>query len=157
VASAFEHAAAEARCLELGKSDEASIDREIRAALKGQETWVLIGGPPCQAYSLAGRSRRANDKDFHKDEKHFLYREYLRIIQVHKPTIFVMENVKGLLSSKHSGDPMFEKIIADLSMPTEGSNMRSDPSPRRATAVRWNPPTTLSILSAMGSRKAGIA
>ncbi|MGB7288991.1 MAG: hypothetical protein WBC62_02705 [Candidatus Macondimonas sp.] len=54
VASAFEHAAAEARCLELGKSDEANIDREIRAAL-GQETWVLIGGPPCQAYSLAGR------------------------------------------------------------------------------------------------------
>ncbi|MEW9900495.1 DNA cytosine methyltransferase [Chitinivorax sp. PXF-14] len=120
VASAFEHAAAEARCLELGKADEASIDREIRAALKGQETWVLIGGPPCQAYSLAGRSRRANDKDFHKDVKHFLYREYLRIIQVHKPTIFVMENVKGLLSSKHSGNPMFEKIIADLSAPAEG-------------------------------------
>lgn len=119
VAKAFEHAATEARCLELGKSDEDSIDREIRAALKGQETWVLIGGPPCQAYSLAGRSRRANDKDFHKDEKHFLYREYLRIIQVHKPTIFVMENVKGLLSSKHSGDPMFEKIVADLSRPSK--------------------------------------
>lgn len=120
VASAFEHAAREARCLELGKSDEASIDDEIRAALNGQETWVLIGGPPCQAYSLAGRSRRANDKDFHKDEKHFLYREYLRIIQVHKPTIFVMENVKGLLSSKHSGNPMFEKIISDLSSPVDG-------------------------------------
>ncbi|MBX3698971.1 MAG: DNA cytosine methyltransferase [Dokdonella sp.] len=120
VGSAFEHAATEARCLELGKSDEASIDREIRAALKGQDTWVLIGGPPCQAYSLAGRSRRANDKNFHKDEKHFLYREYLRIIQVHKPTIFVMENVKGLLSSKHSGESMFEKIVADLSMPTKG-------------------------------------
>lgn len=120
VARAFEHAATEARCLELGKSDEAGIDREIRAALKGRETWVLIGGPPCQAYSLAGRSRRAKDKEFHKDEKHFLYREYLRIIQVHKPTVFVMENVKGLLSSKHAGGPMFEKIIADLSMPAEG-------------------------------------
>jgi len=120
VASAFEHAAKEARCLELGKSDEASIDDEIRSALNGQDTWVLIGGPPCQAYSLAGRSRRANDKDFHKDEKHFLYKEYLRIIQVHKPTIFVMENVKGLLSSKHSGNPMFEKIIADLSSPADG-------------------------------------
>ena len=81
---------------------------------------MLIGGPPCQAYSLAGRSRRANDKDFHKDEKHFLYKEYLRVIQVHKPTIFVMENVKGLLSSKHSGNPMFEKIIADLSSPADG-------------------------------------
>ncbi|WBL65783.1 DNA cytosine methyltransferase [Thauera sp. WB-2] len=120
VASAFEHAVREARCLELGKSDEASIDAEIRAALNGKETWVLIGGPPCQAYSLAGRSRRANDKNFHKDEKHFLYKEYLRIIQVHRPTIFVMENVKGLLSSKHSGNPMFEKIIADLSSPAEG-------------------------------------
>lgn len=120
VASAFEHAAVEARCLELGKSDEVSIDSEIRAALNGQETWVLIGGPPCQAYSLAGRSRRANDKDFHKDAKHFLYREYLRIIRVHKPTIFVMENVKGLLSSQHSGNPMFERIIGDLSAPAEG-------------------------------------
>ena len=76
VASAFEHAAREARCLELGKSDETDIDAEIRSALNGQEAWVLIGGPPCQAYSLAGRSRRANDKEFHKDEKHFLYKEY---------------------------------------------------------------------------------
>jgi DNA (cytosine-5)-methyltransferase 1 len=120
VASAFAHAETEARCLELGKSDESGIDGEIRAALNGQATWVLIGGPPCQAYSLAGRSRRANDKSFHKDEKHFLYREYLRIIRVHRPTIFVMENVKGLLSSQHSGDPMFEKIIADLSIPADG-------------------------------------
>lgn len=120
VAKAFEHAAVEARCLELGKSDADSIDTEIQTALNGQETWVLIGGPPCQAYSLAGRSRRANDKDFHKDEKHFLYKEYLRIIQVHKPTVFVMENVKGLLSSKHAGSPMFEKIIADLSSPAKG-------------------------------------
>lgn len=120
VASAFKLAAAEARCLELGKADEASIDREIRAALKGQETWVLIGGPPCQAYSLAGRSRRTNDKDFYKDEKHFLYREYLRIIRVHKPAMFVMENVKGLLSSKHSGNPMFGKIISDLARPADG-------------------------------------
>ena len=120
VASAFVQAAAEARCLELGKSDESGIDSAIRAALQGQETWVLIGGPPCQAYSLAGRSRRARDNDFHRDEKHFLYKEYLRIIQVHRPTLFVMENVKGLLSSKHAGHPMFERIIADLSMPTDG-------------------------------------
>ncbi|MDY7508155.1 DNA cytosine methyltransferase [Ralstonia wenshanensis] len=120
VAEAFAHASKEARCLELGKSDERQIDSEIRAALKDQETWVLIGGPPCQAYSLAGRSRRANDKTFQKDEKHFLYKEYLRIIREHKPTIFVMENVKGLLSSQHSGSPMFERIIADLSAPAAG-------------------------------------
>lgn len=120
VAEAFVHAEKEAQCLELGKADEKGIDADICAALKGKDTWVLIGGPPCQAYSLAGRSRRANDKKFHEDEKHFLYREYLRIIKVHRPTIFVMENVKGLLSSQHSGSPMFERILADLSAPTLG-------------------------------------
>lgn len=120
VAAAFAHAALEAKCLELGKADEKNIDKEIRRALNGRDTWVLIGGPPCQAYSLAGRSRRTHDKTFHKDEKHLLYKQYLRIIRVHKPTIFVMENVKGLLSSKHSGNPMFAKIIADLSKPADG-------------------------------------
>lgn len=55
VASAFEHAATEARCLELGKSDEASTDRESRAALKERETWGLIGASPCQVYSRARR------------------------------------------------------------------------------------------------------
>lgn len=120
VAEAFAHAEKEARCLELGKADETAIDNDIRAALGGKETWVLIGGPPCQAYSLAGRARRANDKTFHQDVKHFLYREYLRIIQVHRPTIFVMENVKGLLSSQHSGSPMFDRILADLCNPIPG-------------------------------------
>lgn len=120
VAAAFVHAEKEARCLELGKADEEGIDAEIRAALEGKDTWVLIGGPPCQAYSLAGRSRRANDETFKDDVKHFLYREYLRIIKVHRPTIFVMENVKGLLSSQHSGSPMFERILADLCAPEPG-------------------------------------
>ena len=120
VATAFAHADKEARCLELGKADEAGIDTEIRAALGGQETWVLIGGPPCQAYSLAGRARRTKDETFKDDVKHFLYREYLRIIKVHRPTIFVMENVKGLLSSQHSGSPMFGRILADLCAPTPG-------------------------------------
>lgn len=117
---AFEHAAREARCIELGKVDNEAIDREIKSALKNDKDWVLIGGPPCQAYSLAGRSRRANDENFEADEKHFLYREYLRIIRVHKPTVFVMENVKGMLSSKHSGTSMFERILSDLSTPSKG-------------------------------------
>lgn len=118
VAAAFDHALREARCLELGKADNGDIDKEIQAALNGRDDWVLIGGPPCQAYSLAGRSRRANDENFEADEKHFLYQEYLRIIKKHKPAIFVMENVKGMLSSKHSGLSMFDRIIDDLSKPS---------------------------------------
>ena len=114
VAAAFQAAALEARCIELGKDDAIEIDEAIKRALGGEKNWLLIGGPPCQAYSLAGRARRTNDKTFEADEKHFLYREYLRIIKVHRPAVFVMENVKGLLTSKHAGDFVFQKILDDL-------------------------------------------
>jgi DNA (cytosine-5)-methyltransferase 1 len=117
VAAAYEHARQEARCLELGKCDPKKLDEAIKAALQEDSFWVLIGGPPCQAYSVAGRARRVNDASFLDDEKHFLYREYMRIIREHRPAIFIMENVKGLLSSQHAGDPMFERILGDLSHP----------------------------------------
>lgn len=105
---------------ELGKCTAALVDTRIRNALAGATNWILIGGPPCQAYSLAGRARRANDAAFEADEKHFLYREYLRIIRAHAPPVFVMENVKGLLSSHHGGQPMFSRICKDLAAPAKG-------------------------------------
>lgn len=105
---------------ELGKVPADKVDSRIRSALDGADQWLLIGGPPCQAYSLAGRARRANDRSFESDEKHFLYREYLRILRVHAPPVFVMENVKGLLSSHHGGNPMFSRIRRDLASPARG-------------------------------------
>lgn len=120
VQQAAKEASVEVMNAELGKNAPSEFDRRIRSALKGADEWVLIGGPPCQAYSLAGRARRTNDVDFESDEKHFLYREYLRIIKEHAPPVFVMENVKGLLSSHHGGVPMFGRILEDLSKPREG-------------------------------------
>lgn len=121
-AEAGREALEEARNFELGKDDPDELDRRIEAALGGADDWILIGGPPCQAYSIAGRSRRTREslEQFESDEKHFLYREYLRIIRRHKPAVFVMENVKGMLSSRHGGALIFDKIVADLSSPGEG-------------------------------------
>lgn len=99
----------------LGESARPEVDQIIanRVPTDGSP-FVLIGGPPCQAYSLAGRSRRAHDETFADDEKHFLFREYLHIIERFEPAVFVMENVKGLLSSTHSGMNMFQMIKRDL-------------------------------------------
>ncbi len=96
------------------------VDKRIFKALNGNSVWVLIGGPPCQAYSLAGRSRmRSKDPEtFEKDPRHFLYKEYLRILCVHKPPVFVMENVRGLLSSKVNGFNIFKQILNDLQNPS---------------------------------------
>jgi DNA (cytosine-5)-methyltransferase 1 len=118
ISEAMRHAMEEARCAELGKPELVSqVDRWIQAAISGQDDWVLIGGPPCQAYSLAGRSRRTNDNEFERDVKHFLYGYYLRMIRVYAPPIFVMENVKGMLSSTHRGNSVFSRMIEDLSQP----------------------------------------
>ena len=106
---------------ELGSKNFPSniVDKRIRAALDGDDNWILIGGPPCQAYSLVGRSRMIpKDPDkYESDHRHFLYREYLRIIAVHRPPVFIMENVKGILSSKVEGTRIVERILADLEEP----------------------------------------
>ena len=95
------------------------VDRRIEKALNGETDWVLIGGPPCQAYSVVGRSRRQWKDNVDKGDKRVhLYKEYLRIIAGHHPSVFVMENVKGLLSSKVDGKNMFDLIKADLSNPS---------------------------------------
>mgnify|MGYP001405770349 CR=1 FL=1 len=113
-----EAAESEAKMIELGKEPHSQVRSLIENKLNGQKKWVLVGGPPCQAYSLVGRSRMKTTKpDFEKDERHFLYREYLRILSDHKPPVFVMENVKGLLSATHSGGRMIERIVRDLKNP----------------------------------------
>lgn len=108
---------------ELGKPDKfptSQIDDRIARAIDGATKWVLIGGPPCQAYSIVGRSRMKPDPEkYKKDHRHFLYQEYLRIIAVHQPPVFVMENVKGILSSKVEGGLIISRILADLKRPCE--------------------------------------
>lgn len=122
---ALEAASQETHCVELGPDSREQSDLLIQSALDAARPaasadWVLIGGPPCQAYSVVGRSRRRHDENFKNDKKHFLYREYLRIIKKFRPSVFVMENVKGLLSSKNEGQEMFAQILKDLSCPADG-------------------------------------
>jgi len=131
---ASERAKAEAWHAELGKVPDSEVYRKVRQALKGYDDspWVLIGGPPCQAYSLVGRARMEKE-DLAKDHRHFLYRHYLKILARHCPTVFIMENVKGILSSKVKGERIFDRILEDLRDPCkaleENGASRELPSP----------------------------
>lgn len=89
----------------------------ISEKIKKDQKWVLVGGPPCQAYSLVGRARRTNEtrKKFDSDHRHTLYEEYLDILKHFQPPVFIMENVKGILSATHKGSGIFHRICEDLS------------------------------------------
>ncbi|MEZ9602067.1 DNA cytosine methyltransferase [Vibrio sp. 10N.261.55.A10] len=91
--------------------------RELLTAHQGPK--IVIGGPPCQAYSLAGRSRNAGIKDYkaENDHRNFLYKEYLKVLSIAQPDVFVMENVRGILSAKLNGKVMFPQILEDLRDP----------------------------------------
>lgn len=109
---------------ELGKTSHSEVTEKINQALNNNKIWVLIGGPPCQAYSLAGRSVMiSKDRDkYENDPRHSLYKEYVQIIADHRPPIFIMENVKGLLSSTLNGSKVFDLIISDLRNPVVAAN-----------------------------------
>lgn len=116
----WEEAAEEAKCITLGSDlGNGILDKALDERLDGNRPWVLIGGPPCQAYSIVGRARNQAKADYkaEDDHRHFLYKEYLRIIRERQPTVFVMENVKGILSSKVNDQRIFSSILRDLSDP----------------------------------------
>jgi DNA (cytosine-5)-methyltransferase 1 len=156
----------EAMMATLGKSPavDAEIESRIGAALRkaGTGPWVLIGGPPCQAYSLMGRSRRANEPEkFAKDKKHTLYREYLRIVQKFAPAAFLMENVPGLLSATLKGQRTFGLIAKDFdeagydlhALGGSPDDLLSDPTNYVLNAEEYGVPQARSRVFILGVRK----
>lgn len=114
---------AEQKCWhkEIGSDEDAVADvrRRIRRALDGRRLGVLIGGPPCQAYSLAGRSRNAGNPNYvpEDDRRQKLYIEYLQVVSDNEPAVFIMENVKGLLSATLNEKNIFSRMVEDLQNP----------------------------------------
>lgn len=72
------------------------------------EAEVIIGGPPCQGFSMAG-DRIREKKAFLTDPRNFLFRHYVEIVKIVRPKIFIIENVKGILS-KDKGQ-IFKEIV----------------------------------------------
>ena len=69
---------------------------------------IIIGGPPCQAYSIAGRVRDSNG--MRTDYRNYLFESYLKVVKRYKPKLFVFENVPGILSAKPNGVPIIDVI-----------------------------------------------
>lgn len=118
----WQEAEVEALNLTLGtEAHNRALFERIDAARDNFDEMILIGGPPCQAYSLVGRARQKNVVGFRSkgDPRHFLYKQYLEILAKYRPAVFIMENVKGILTSKVGNQQMFSAIREDLADPAK--------------------------------------
>jgi DNA (cytosine-5)-methyltransferase 1 len=82
---------------EISEKTIKGIFEQIDAIVQGKKVSAIIGGPPCQAYSLVGRSRDANRMQ--GDKRNYLFRYYAEFLKRYKPKYFVFENVLGLLTA----------------------------------------------------------
>jgi DNA (cytosine-5)-methyltransferase 1 len=91
---------------EISEKTLPEIFKTIDNELNGKKVDLLIGGPPCQAYSIVGRAR----KDMESDPRNHLYKHYVKFLKKYKPNMFVFENVPGILSAKNG--EYLEKIFS---------------------------------------------
>lgn len=119
--TAWHTAEKEAQALTLGSGHATTvingvIDKIHKSNFKDS---ILIGGPPCQAYSLVGRVRSRSELSYvpEKDGRYYLFREYIRVLKALRPAAFVMENVPGILTSSLKNRPVIETILKRLRYP----------------------------------------
>lgn len=94
------------------KDEKYGISVGLREIISNSKVDIITGGPPCQAYSMAGRIQ---DPDSMKnDYRNYLFESYLEIVKEFRPKIFVFENVEGILSAKPNGFNIIEKIESDF-------------------------------------------
>lgn len=91
-----------------------------------QKLDLVIGGPPCQAYSIAGRVRDPNG--MRDDYRNYLFESYIEVIKYFKPKCFIFENVEGILSAKPGGVSIIDRIRQSFfeSGYHVSSNMKND-------------------------------
>lgn len=87
-------------------------NKGLKKIIKNRKIDFIIGGPPCQAYSVAGRVR--DKKNMREDYRNYLFEYYLEVVSRLQPKMFVFENVPGMLSAMPDGTPIINLIKRDI-------------------------------------------
>lgn len=120
---------------------------QLKNAVGNQSVDLIIGGPPCQAYSSAGRARDFNGMK--KDPRNFLFEHYVKILNEFLPKFFVFENVVGILSANVNNELIIKKVFAELS---KNYNL-ADPSSLEFNMAEYGVPQVRRRIIIMGVRK----
>ena len=85
------------------------IEKGIDGLINNKSVDIIIGGPPCQAYSIHGRATDKNSMKY--DYRNYLFESFVKLVDQYKPKIFVFENVPGILTAKPGGVNITERIF----------------------------------------------
>ncbi len=88
------------------------VIERLDSVIQGAEVDLIIGGPPCQAYSTAGRAR--DEKGMKEDPRNFLFESYVKILNNYNPKFFVFENVTGILTANVDGKQIINLVVKAL-------------------------------------------
>lgn len=92
-----------------GKTNASIITKKgIDGLIGDQKVDMIIGGPPCQAYSLAGRAQDSNSMK--NDYRNYLFESFVKVVDHYRPKVFVFENVPGILSAKPGDRYVIDRI-----------------------------------------------
>lgn len=113
VAKTFRHNNPDIPFIEGDLSDE-SVFNKIKEDFSDKEIDIIVGGPPCQGFSMFGKRRFVNSKDYnpHDDDRNKLIFTYLEYVKYFKPKWFLMENVQGLTTL--DGGSFLKALILEI-------------------------------------------
>ncbi len=120
----------------------------INKAVNEQTVDVIIGGPPCQAYSSLGRAK--DDNAMQDDPRNYLFESYVKVLNYYMPKFFVFENVTGMLTAKINGEHIVNKIVASLG---ENYKVKFDPQMNVLNSANYGVPQIRKRVIIIGVRK----
>lgn len=134
-------------CSKINEDNYKDLIEQIKIRLNGQNLDMVVGGPPCQAYSYIGRARDENN--MRNDDRNFLYKYYIEFLKALRPKIFVFENVPGIKSAgkgKYLKD--MQRLMKKAGYETDyrilnAADFGVPQNRKRVILVGWNKESTL--------------
>lgn len=131
-------------CADITSDDIISeIDKRVH-----EKVDLIVGGPPCQAFSSVGRAQSPDSMN--SDPRNYLFENYLNVLNHIKPKMFIFENVKGLLSARPKGVKVFDIIVKEMS---KTYNIVSNPKTILLNAADYGVPQIRERVILIGVRK----